>query len=134
MPDQADGLTKYLVVSVSIAWTISVLFALYELFYRTVAWPKTAAAIALDMAAAVAITILLMATGDVILLISERYKERRYQEGMAKGLAEGEVKGLAEGAAKMARKWQDWNNRRLAAEARGEQFDEPPPVVPSTQD
>ena len=68
------------------------------------------------------------------MLISERYKERRYQEGMAKGLAEGEVKGLAEGAAKMARKWQDWNNRRLAAEARGEQFDEPPPVVLSTQD
>jgi hypothetical protein len=126
VPDQADRLTKYLVVSVSIAWTISVLFALYELFYRTVAWPKTAAAIALDMAAAVAITILLMATGDVILLISERYKERRYQEGVAKGLAEG--------AAKMARKWQDWNNRRLAAESRGEQFDEPTPAVPSTQD
>ena len=126
MPDQADRLTKYLVVSVSIAWTISVLFALYELFYRTVAWPKTAAAIALDMAAAVAITILLMATGDVILLISERYKERRYQEGVAKGLAKG--------AAKMARKWQDWNNRRLAAESLGEQFDEPPPAVPSTQD
>ena len=60
------------------------------------------------------------------MLISERYKERRYQEGLAEGLAEG--------AAKMARKWQDWNNRRLAAEARGEQFDEPPPVVPSTQD
>ena len=56
------------------------------------------------------------------MLISERYKERRYQEG------------LAEGAAKMARKWQDWNNRRLAAESRGEQFDEPPPAVPSTQD
>jgi aldehyde:ferredoxin oxidoreductase len=60
------------------------------------------------------------------LLISERYKERRYQEGVAKGLAEG--------AAKMARKWQDWNNRRLAAESRGEQFDEPTPAVPSTQD
>ena len=122
MPDQADGLTKYLVVSVIMAWTISVLFALYELFYRTVAWPKTAAAIALGMAASVAITILLMATGDVILLISERYKERRYQEG------------LAEGEAKMARRWQDWNNRRLAAESRGEQFEEPPPAVPPTQD
>ena len=64
------------------------------------------------------------------MLISERYKERRYQEGLAKGL----TKGLAEGEAKMARRWQDWNNRRLAAESRGEQFEEPPPAVPPTQD
>ena len=48
-------------------------------------------------------------------------------EGEAKGRAEGEAKGRAEGETKERDLWIDWNNRRLAAEARGEKFTELPP-------
>ncbi len=44
-------------------------------------------------------------------------------EGIAEGLAEGEARGRAELAAEVAA----WNERRLAAEANGEPFHEPPP-------
>ena len=48
-------------------------------------------------------------------------------EGRVEGLAEGRVEGLAEGQAAERSQWQDWNCRRLAAEAAGQPFDEPPP-------
>ncbi len=49
---------------------------------------------------------------------------RGLSEGMAKGVTEGETKGRAKLAAEVAA----WNRRRLDAEARGEKFDEPPPM------
>ena len=52
-------------------------------------------------------------------------------KGRAKGRAEGRAKGRAEGRAEgrvqMGREWSAWNRRRLEAEERGEDFDEPPP-------
>ncbi len=45
--------------------------------------------------------------------------EQRREEALARGRAEGEEKAHAE--------WIAWNERRLAAEASGEPFDEPPP-------
>ena len=48
-------------------------------------------------------------------------------EGRVEGRAEGRVEGLAEGRATERAQWQDWNRRRLAAEAAGQPFHEPPP-------
>lgn len=42
---------------------------------------------------------------------------------MEAGRAEGRVEGRAEAYREVA----EWNQRRLAAEARGEKFTEPPP-------
>ena len=53
-------------------------------------------------------------------VISEKYLKRRR--------AEGHAEGLAEGHAKERQKWEGWNERRLAAEAAGEEFTEPPPL------
>ena len=60
--------------------------------------------------------------------MAQRLKERKERfraEMMAEGIAEGEARGRAELAAEVAA----WNERRLAAEAKGEPFDEPPPGV-----
>ena len=54
----------------------------------------------------------------------ERFKDELIAQGKAEGIAEGVARGRAELAAKVA----DWNERRLEAEARGEKFDEPPPI------
>ncbi len=44
--------------------------------------------------------------------------------------AEGKEEGRAEGRAEAYREVAEWNSRRLAAEARGEKFTEPPPGHP----
>ena len=59
-------------------------------------------------------------------LMSEPYLKRRFNEGRAEGRAEVSKENDA--------KLQDWNNRRLDAEARGERFDEPLPVFTLPED
>lgn len=46
----------------------------------------------------------------------------------AEARAEGKAEGRAEGKAEVYREVAEWNNRRMAAEARGEKFTEPPPA------
>ena len=60
-------------------------------------------------------------------MLSEWYLERRYRQGKAEGKTEGRVEGLAE----EYRRWEAWNNLRLAAEAQGRPFDQPPPSPPN---
>ncbi len=40
-----------------------------------------------------------------------------------------EARGEARGEVRASRRWEEWNRRRMEAEARGEEFNEPPPVV-----
>ncbi len=51
-------------------------------------------------------------------------------EGITEGRAEGITEGRAEGRAEVYQAVMAWNTRRLAAEARGERFTEPPPIPP----
>ena len=46
---------------------------------------------------------------------------------LAKKREENIQEGREEGMEQMQSQWQAWNERRLAAEANGEPFDEPPP-------
>jgi len=55
--------------------------------------------------------------------------EQRQREARERGLAEGR----AEGEAQTQAAWEAWNERRVAAEASGEPFDEPPPGTSSTK-
>ena len=41
--------------------------------------------------------------------------------------AEGRAEGIIEGRAEERAAWREWNRRRMAAEAQGPPFDEPPP-------
>ena len=53
---------------------------------------------------------------------------------MEKGMAEGRAAGRAEAEAEVNAAWKAWNERRLAAEANGEPFDEPPPGASANGD
>ena len=75
--------------------------------------------------------------------ITERWlnplKERRRREAeerIEKIRAEAEQReqmARAEGAARNQAEWVAWNERRMAAEAAGEPFDEPPPGTTATE-
>ena len=58
-------------------------------------------------------------------------KERLREEAREKLREEARAEGQAEGRAEMNTAWQTWNERRMAAEANGEPFDEPPPGASS---
>ena len=62
-----------------------------------------------------------------------REAEQRQREAMEKGRAEGHVEGRAERQAQNQAAWVAWNERRVAAEANGEPFDEPTPGTPSQE-
>ena len=70
-----------------------------------------------------------MVLGDYI---EERWlnplKERRRREA-----EERREQARAEGAAQTQAAWEAWNERRMAAEADGEPFDEPPPGTSPTE-
>ena len=51
------------------------------------------------------------------------YREKQREKAREEGREEGRVEGQDETNAV----WRDWNERRLAAEANGETFTEPPP-------
>ena len=79
----------------------------------------------------------MMGTRDAINdWLEKRRRQARAEgvaEGRAEGIVEGRVKGAAEGRAELVAEVVAWNERRLAAEARGESFDEPPPGVDDGQ-
>ena len=54
-------------------------------------------------------------------MLAERYKQKRYEDGLAIGYAQG--------AAEVNRKWREWNRRRESAEEEGRPFDELPPRI-----
>ena len=63
--------------------------------------------------------------GDLLM-----YLTRKFMADVAKIRAEGVEEGRVEGIAVTHRQWQDWNTRRMEAEAKGEPFNEPPPTPP----
>ena len=77
-------------------------------------------------------TIGIVELGRLIMVLAqgmaERLKERKkkFREEM---MALGEARGRAEGRAELVAEVVAWNERRLAADAKGEPFDEPPPGV-----
>ena len=78
---------------------------------------------------------------DIIMLLSDWYlarQEKRIQaaqeeakaEGLEQGIEQGLEQGLERGRAEAYQQIAEWNERRKAAEARGEPFTEPPPGTP----
>ena len=69
-------------------------------------------------------------------IISDKYLKRQRakgkEEGLAEGIEQGIGQGLAIGVAQTHRKWVDWYERKMRAEAAREDFDEPPPSYPDS--
>ena len=88
-------------------------------------------------AAALATALIIMSTAHAVVIVegiamlAESFLRRRYeaglQEGRIEGREEGRDEGIQAGRREMLRLWEEWNRRRLEAEARGERFEEPPP-------
>ena len=59
----------------------------------------------------------------------EEAKKKIREEARAKGLAQARAQTLALGHALADARWEAWNERWLAAKAKGEPFDEPTPAT-----
>lgn len=66
---------------------------------------------------------------DFIMFLSDWYSERQQ-----KRIKEAEAEGLAKGAAKYYAAVKNWNDRRIEAESKGEDFDEPMPTPQNVQE
>ena len=62
------------------------------------------------------------------MVIAEYLERKYYGPRRRKALAEAKAKGVKKGRAEAAAKFRQWNARRLDAEAKGEPFDDPPPL------
>ena len=98
----------------------------YEVFVVTDdSWPETIFAIGRAVGPGVGAIMaesIIVTEGLFMVLfggIMRRREERRVEEA--------ESRGRSEGVAQEREKWQEWNRRRLEAEAEGDPFTEPPP-------
>ncbi len=66
---------------------------------------------------------------DFIMLLSDWYSEKKKKE-----IKEAEASGLAMGAAKFYAEVKRWNDRRIEAANKGEEFDEPMPTPQNIQE
>ena len=57
-----------------------------------------------------------------------------YEHVLQRGVERGIEQGIEQGIAAAYQQWQEWNARRMAAEAKGEPFNEPPPTPPENGD
>ena len=57
----------------------------------------------------------------------EKYKNKRYRDGHEDGSKAGEERGIKAGREERQRQWEEWNRRRMEAEAANRPFTEPPP-------
>ena len=80
------------------------------------------------MSAATMLTIFAEAIDIMFQRIRDTLKKEK--ELKAQVSAEARAEGRAEGRAEAYREVAEWNRRRMAAEARGEKFTEPPPIPP----
>ena len=65
---------------------------------------------------------------EVWKMISEMFKQQRFEQGIAQGIE----LGITKGAQTQQKAWEDWNRRRETAQANGEPFTEPPPTLDLT--
>ena len=127
MYNQSREVTIFLFASVALATALTGFVAWEQVFLITGdSWTDTARNILREIGGPVSATILMVGNLEVVMVISryiiEQYRKERYAEAVAKGWQEND------------KKWREWYNRMLEAQAKGEDFDEPPPGPDSTED
>ena len=124
-----------------IAFTIFALFCLLMLLFHEMliasqnfvgALYSVATNISKIMSGATLLTIFEEAIDIMFQRIRDTLKKEKElkAQAIAEGKAEGKAEGRAEGRAEVYQEVAEWNLRRMAAEARGEKFTEPPPGLP----
>ena len=114
----------------------------YHVFERRAdAWPETILSvtqgIGVNTVGAAGLALLTIEGPKTIVVladyITERWLNPLKERNRAKAHAQGRAEGRVEGEAQNQAAWLAWNERRLAAEANGEDFDEPPPGTSPTE-
>ena len=117
--------TQFIALSAFVAW--------YEIAVNTAdTWPQTIIAIGNGISPWV---IVIVADSAIIteaaMLVSqyliEKYHNKRRREGREEGREEGIKVGRVEGREERQQQWEEWNRRRMEAEAANRPFTEPPP-------
>ena len=90
----------------------------YEVFVITGdSWPETIFAIGRDTAPGIAViaaeSIIVVDVAMILTLLYEDYRRKRIERAEAR----------------IQKRWEGWNQRRMEAEAAGQSFDEPPPSL-----
>ena len=73
----------------------------------------------------------LIQLGDILMYLTNRFRTD-VKKIRAEGIEQGKAEGIEQGIAVAYQQWQEWNARRMDAEAKGRPFDEPPPEPPET--
>ena len=92
-------------------------------------WKQDIADISIFIPVAGVIVAALIGGVDFIMFLSDWYSQRQQ-----KRIKEAEVEGLVKGAAKYYAVVKNWNDRRIEAENKGEDFDEPMPTPQNIQE
>lgn len=92
-------------------------------------WKQDIADISIFIPVAGVIVAALIGGVDFIMFLSDWYSQRQQ-----KRIKEAEVEGLVKGAAKYYAVVKNWNDRRIEAENKGEDFDEPMPTPQNVQE
>ncbi len=61
------------------------------------------------------------------MVFAAMYRQKTREQGREEGITQGVAEGITRGHAEADAAWREWNDRRLAAEANGQPFGEPPP-------
>ena len=127
MYNQSREVTFFLFASVTLATALTGFVVWEQVFLVTHdSWADTARGILREIGGPVPAAILVIGNLEVGMVISryiiEQYRKERYAAAIAKGRQEND------------KKWRDWYNRMLEAQAKGEDFDEPPPGPDSSED
>lgn len=104
----------------------------YHVFERRAdTWPETILSvtqgIGVNTVGAAGLALLTIEGPKTIMVVADYITERWLNPLKERNRAKAHAQGRAEGEAQNQATWVAWNERRLAAEASGEPFDEPPP-------
>ena len=117
-----DHEIRYVVASVALAWLITILLASYEIFInRSDTGLQMAVASAVGMAVATGITLLLVATWEIVMVLARRLNERRLAEANKEGQKTERKRWQA-----YDKSWQDWYDS-LPQEVKDQQPPRPAP-------
>ena len=113
----------------------SSLLCWYELFRRPHDGPvetfiAAAQGIGMMSLASAGLSASLIELGRSIMVVAH-YLDQRLKKRQEERLARAEAAASAAARAETQQMWEEWNSRRLAAEAAGLPFDEPPPSLHS---
>ncbi len=101
---------------------------LHEVFLKSQGFSEALYTIARNMSGIMSTATMLTIFEEAIDIMFQRIRDTLKKERELKAQASAE--GREEGREEVYQKVAEWNRRRIAAEARGEKFTEPPPAPP----